>query len=229
MAQDQDDREVPHVQAALAAPDASARLQAALAAGAGPAPEQVEALVQRCGVEPDFYVRDMLTWALTRHEKSTTVARLVVELGSQDAQARSQALHTLSKIGDPSAWAAITTELLQDEDDEVARTAWRTAVTLVPVDGAATLAQTLASQLGRGDREVHLSLSRALIALGDPGADVVEHAAHHADEGVRAHARATQWLAQHPERGFDAAVAEARRVVALLNAPAVEGGADADR
>lgn len=229
MTQDQHDGVVSDVQIALASPDASARLQAALAAGAGPAPEQVEVLVQRCAVEPDFYVRDMLTWALTRHDTRATVARLVVELRSQDAQARSQALHTLSKIGDPSAWAAITPELLQDEDDEVARTAWRTAVALVPVDGAVGLAETLAGQLGRGNREMQRSLSRALIALGGPGSAVVDRASRHPDEGVRAHAGATTWLAQHPEEGFDAAVAEARRVVVLLGAPVVAGEADADR
>jgi len=40
----------------------SARLQAALAAGSRPDPRYVDVLVERSGIEPDFYVRDMLTW-----------------------------------------------------------------------------------------------------------------------------------------------------------------------
>jgi pimeloyl-ACP methyl ester carboxylesterase len=34
------------------------------------------------------------------------------------AQARSQSLHTLSKIGEPDVWPAITRSLLRDADDE---------------------------------------------------------------------------------------------------------------
>jgi HEAT repeat protein len=207
------------LRSALEDPEASARLQAALAAGMHPAEEQVEVLVRRCAVEPDFFVRDMLSWALSRHAASTVVPRLVGELASKVPQARSQALHTLSKVGDRRAWPAITVELLTDEDDEVARAAWRTAAALYPEDRAAELAETLATQLDRGDRDVRLSLSRALVALGPPAGPVLDRATTHPNAGVRAHARATQHLAQDPDAGFDAALAEARRAVALLGAP----------
>lgn len=206
----------------LQSPDPSARLQAALGAGMHPAAEHVEVLVRRCAVEPDFHVRDMLTWALLRQDASSTVDRLVRELGSRIPQARSQALHTLSKVGDPRAWPAITTELLQDADDEVARTAWRTAVSLAPAGSAAVLAETLSTQLGRGDRDVRLSLSRALVALGAAATAVLDRARSHPDEGVRAHALATERLVRDPEEGFDVAVAEAAGVVALLGAPVVQ-------
>ena len=156
-----------HLTAALAADDASMRLKAALAIGTNPEPGLVDAVVTRCAMEPDFYVRDMLSWALTRLPAQITVPRLLAELHSQRAQARSQALHTLSKIKDSSAWPAITRSLLRDHDDEVARSAWRAAVVLVP-DGQQThLAEELAAQLGRGDPRVQLSLSRALVALGE--------------------------------------------------------------
>src|SRR5262245_61859914 len=105
----------------LAAGNSSARLQAALAAGTRADPGLADALVARCAVEPDFFVRDMLTWALTRLPAASTVPKLVAELRSGRAQARSQALHTLSKIGDRTAWPAITRALLHDPDDEVAR------------------------------------------------------------------------------------------------------------
>ncbi|WP_396229723.1 HEAT repeat domain-containing protein, partial [Frankia sp. CpI1-P] len=49
---------------ALSAADSSTRLQATLAVGTNPDPDLLEALMERCAVEPDFFVRDMLTWAL---------------------------------------------------------------------------------------------------------------------------------------------------------------------
>src|SRR5690606_31417265 len=101
----------------------STRLRAALAAGTQPRPEFVDALVAQCATEPDFFVRDMLTWALTRLPAGRTLPALRAELESDRAQARSQALHTLSKIGDRSAWPDITRDLLRESDDEVARSA----------------------------------------------------------------------------------------------------------
>jgi HEAT repeat protein len=200
---------------ALGSSDASLRLRAALAVGSEPDPGFLEALLERCAVEPDFFVRDMLTWALTRLPPELVLPRLRRELDSARPQARSQALHTLSKIGDASAWAWITRELLGDADDEVARTAWRVAVLFVPEDDEEDLGAALVAQLGRGDRTVRLSLSRALVALGDVIGPGLETAAADAEPGVAAHARATALLLQDPEIGFDAAVDEAGRVVAL--------------
>lgn len=98
--------------AALAAEDGSARLRA-LAIGSNPEPRLVDTLIARCAIEPDFYVRDMVTWALTRFPSEITVPKLVAELRSEVAQARSRALHTLSKIKDGGAFPAITTSLLR--------------------------------------------------------------------------------------------------------------------
>ncbi|TBL30685.1 HEAT repeat domain-containing protein [Verrucosispora sp. SN26_14.1] len=200
---------------ALSADDPSRRLNAALALGTHPHPGAVDVLVARGGVEPDFFVRDMLTWALTRLPSEVTVPRLLAELDSTHAQARSQALHSLSKIRDRSVWPAITTALLRDADDTVARTAWRTAVVLVPDAERSALATELATQFGRGDREVQLSLSQALVELADVVEPVLAAAATHRDPAVRAHARATERLLLDPEAGFDLAVHEARRVAAL--------------
>jgi HEAT repeat protein len=193
----------------------SVRLQAAMAAGTRPDPRHVETLIKRCAVEPNFFVRDMLTWALTRHPVSITVPRLVEELGSERAQARSQALHTLSKIGDGLTWPAITRSLLFDADSEVARSAWRAAVVLVPDGERRELAEALATQLGRGDIQTQLSLSRALIALGDVVPSMVATAMTSLDPRVRAHAIATERLRRDPDTGFEAAIEEAKRIVAL--------------
>ncbi|MGS0684918.1 HEAT repeat domain-containing protein [Nakamurella sp. GG22] len=182
----------------------------------------MEVLVERCEVEPDFFVRDMLTWAVTRHPTTLTLPRLHQELGADAAQARSQALHTLSKIGDQEAWSAITTELLRDQDPDVARSAWRAAVALVPQGSEGTLAQELASQLGRGQRDLQLSLSRAIAALGEAARPALEEAARVGNAGGRAHAVATLRLLDHPEESFDVAVHEAQRFLALTRSPLVD-------
>ncbi|MFC8914906.1 HEAT repeat domain-containing protein [Streptomyces sp. NPDC057116] len=195
--------------------NSSVRLRAALAAGTTPDPDFIGTLIERCAIEPDFSVREMLTWALTRHPASTTVPLLLDHVGSPRAQARSQALHTLSKIGDRRAWPAITPALLSDADDEVARSAWRAAVALVPEGEEHELAVALATQLGRGERETQLSLSRALIALGEAMVPVLHTAKGHRDPRVRAHAIATERMWRDPDAGFEFAIEEAKRIVAL--------------
>ncbi|MDL4776763.1 HEAT repeat domain-containing protein [Actinomadura xylanilytica] len=193
----------------------SVRLRAALAVGTAPDPRFIDMLIERCAIEPEFHVRDTLTWALTRHSSSLTVPRLLDEVRSERAQARSQALHTLSKIGDRQAWPAITRALLSDADDEVARSAWRAAVVLVPEGEERELAAVLSTQLGRGERETQLSLSRALIALGEAILPILRAATTDLAPRVRAHAIATERLWRDPDAGFEFAIEEAKRVVAL--------------
>ncbi|GAA3262312.1 HEAT repeat domain-containing protein [Nonomuraea helvata] len=200
---------------ALEAGDSSVRLRAALALGASPDPRFIDKLIERCAIEPEFSVRDMLTWALTRHPASMTVPALVEEVRSEHAQARSQALHTLSKIGDRLAWPAITRALLGDADDEVARSAWRAAVVLVPDGEVPELAAVLSAQLGRGGREMWLSLSRALVALGEVIVPALRAAMTDPDPRVRAHAIDTEKLLRDPDAGVAFAIEEAKRVVAL--------------
>jgi HEAT repeat protein len=193
----------------------SVRLRAALALGTTPDPGFIPTLIERCAVEPEFSVREILTWALTRQPAAVTVPQLLGELRSERAQARSQALHTLSKIKDRQAWPAITRALLSDADDEVARSAWRAAVALVPDGEKPGLAAVLSTQLGRGERETQLSLSRALIALGEVILPPLRTAMSDHDPRVRGHAIATERLLRDPDAGFEFAVEEAKRVVAL--------------
>nr|WP_314142744.1 HEAT repeat domain-containing protein [uncultured Rhodococcus sp.] len=191
----------------------SVRLRAALDIGTSSDPRDLDALLQRCAAEPDFQVREMLTWALIRLPASLTVPRLIEEVRTEGVLARSQALHTLSKIRDPSAWPVITEELISDADDEVARSAWRAAVVLVPAGSESALATMLSTQLGRGGHDVRRSLGRALVALGSVIEPMLLHAASSKDVAVRAHALATEALLRDPDAGF--AVFEAKRVDAL--------------
>ena len=173
--------------AALEADDGSTRLKAALAIGSNPNPELLDMLVARCAIEPDFYVRDMLTWALIHFPPEITVPRLLAELHSECAQARSQALHTLSKIKDASAWPALTRSLMSDSDEEV----------------------------GRGNREMQLSLSSALVALGEMAIEpALKRAMASNDPGVNAHASATERLLRDPDAGFQFAVDQVKRIFA---------------
>ncbi|MGC5285269.1 HEAT repeat domain-containing protein [Micromonospora sp. DT231] len=200
---------------ALESGDSSVRLRAALAVGTAPDPRFVDTLVERCAIEPEFFVREMVTWALLRHPSALTVAKLTGQLRSERAQARSQALHTLSKIGDRRAWPAVTRALLTDPDEEVARSAWRAAVALVPPGDEPELAEVLATQLGRGTRDTRLSLSRAFVALGAVAMPILRVAMTALDPQVRAHAIATQRLARDPDVGVESSIEEAKRVLAL--------------
>lgn len=204
---------VPTVRAALAANNSQTRLRAALEAGTNPDAVFIDELIARSADEPDFFVRDMLTWALTRHDHDRVIPRLLGEVSSTVPQARSQALHTLSKIGDRSVWAAIPLELLTDDDDEVARSAWRAAVVIAA--DLSEVAAILVSQLGRGNDELQRSLSRAFVEIGDVALPLIEQAATAADRNVRAHAMATKTLMLDPDAGFAASLHEAQRVVAL--------------
>ena len=193
----------------------SLRLRAALAIGSNPEPVFVDALIERCAVESDFYVRDMLTWALLRCPTEITIPKLLVELHSELAQAKSQALHTLSKIKNASTWSAITPSLLKDEDDEVAKSAWRAAVILVPEHEKMALAEELATQFGRGGRETQLSLSRSLVSLGEEAITAsLQKAIEDKDPDIVAHAKATERLLREPESGSEFAVGQVKRIFA---------------
>ena len=205
---------------ALSASNPQQRLQAAMAIGTRAEPRDLDVLIARCRIEPDFFVRDMLTWALTRLPSDDTVPRLVAELDSPLPQAISQSVHTLSKIGDVRAWPAmdparIGTALIAHADTEVARSAWRAAVALVPGESREELASALVTQLGRGDLEMQKSLSRALVALGEDLVSVVDERLHAEDDTVRAHAMATRDMFDDPDAGFAHALDAAKRVVAL--------------
>ena len=179
------------LQELLSSSDQSVRLKAALSAGTFPQSEYIPLLVSQCAHEPDFFVRDTLSWALMRHEKSEVVEKLKSELQSGIAQARSQGLHTLTKIGDEAFYSLITQEHLLDANDKVAVTAWRAASSLAPESEKESLAQTLATQLGRGGSDIQFDLTRFLCALGDCIVGPLSEAAKSANEAIRIHAEFT--------------------------------------
>ncbi len=194
------------LKAHLESPDKSQRLQAALAAGTFPKPEYIDDLVDRCAIEPDFFVRDTLTWALMRNEVPKVVARLKPELMSENPQAKSQALHTLTKIGEKEFYSLITPEHLFDSDDKVAATAWRAASVLVPEHEKSALTSILLTQLGRGNSDVQFDLTRFICALGDGIIEPLKSAINSSKEEVSLHARFT--LMRYEEMKLESAKKE---------------------
>jgi HEAT repeat protein len=182
---------VATLKALLESPDKSVRLQAALAAGTYPEDAYIDVLVTQCAHEADFFVRDTLSWALMRHEIAKVVDRLKPELNSENPQAKSQAIHTLSKIGDKQFYPLITNEHHFDSLDKVAVTAWRAASVLVPDNEKSSLTKILVSQLGRGDSDLQFDLTRFICALGDVIVEPLKQASDSEKEEVRLHAAFT--------------------------------------
>ena len=182
---------MPTLRALLYSPDQSVRLKAALAAGTYPEEDFIEVLISQCAIESDFFVRDTLSWALMRNDVSKVVKRLEPELQSSNLQAKSQAMHTLSKIGDKTNYPLITDEMLFDSDDFIASTAWRVASVLVPDDQKPDLVAKLITQLGRGDSDVQFGLTRFLCALGECIVEPLTDASQSEDESISNQAKFT--------------------------------------
>ena len=179
------------LKAHLKSPDQSVRLKAALAAGTFPKHEFIDVLVEQCAHESDFFVRDTLTWALMRNDVAKVVERLQSELISENPQAKSQALHTLTKIADKKNYPIITREHLLSADDKVASTAWRAASFLVPENAKSALTKILLTQLGRGDSDLQFDLTRFLCALGDCIIEPLTEAVNSTEEEIGLHAKFT--------------------------------------
>lgn len=175
----------------LASPDQSVRLKAALTAGTYPEPEYIDVLIEQCGFETDFYVRDTMSWALMRNERNKVVEKLKLELQSINSQAKSQAIHTFSKIGDKDYYPLITDEMLFNENELIASTTWRAAVALVPDAQIMDLIEKLISQLGRGDSDLQFALTRSLCNLGKLIVEPLKFATNSEFEEVRMHAEFT--------------------------------------
>ena len=182
---------MPTLRSLLDSPDQSVRLKAALAAGTYPEEEFIDVLILQCAVETDFFVRDTLSWALMRNDVVKVVKRLETELQSSNLQAKSQAIHTLSKIGDKNNYSLITDEMLFDSDDFIASTAWRVASVLVPENQKVNLTAKLMTQLGRGDSDVQFGLTRFLCALGECIVGPLTQASNSEDEVISNQAKFT--------------------------------------
>lgn len=203
-------------------PDASKRLNLAMNVGTFPSDSYIDVLVDQFLVETDFYVRDTLTWALLNQNREKVTQRIVAEINSPYPQMRSQCLHTLSKIGDPATWPAITRQHLTDPNDAIAKTAWRAAVILVPDWQVSELVEVLCTQLGRGDARTQLSLSKALLNLEEPALEALKQFLTDDKINVREHAEKTFRLHNDHVAEYVKSIEAAKRNESLTDAPTID-------
>jgi hypothetical protein len=159
--------------------DPTVRLRSAMELGTRQAGEAASALVERLGLERDFFVRETLTWAVLRIADDA-LPYLLPTLSSARWLARMQAVHVLGKMGRQED-ADRLAPLVRDGVDAVAsRAYWAAGRTHNP-----SVVPALVGQLSRGDSEHRNSLTVALAGLGEvvvpalvdalrsgPGADV---------------------------------------------------------
>lgn len=168
--------------AGLQDPDRDVRQAAALRLGEQADPADAELLVEHLLAEPDFFVRETLTWSAVRLGEAA-VEHLRPRLSDPAPAVRTQVLHVLSKIGDP-ATAATVLPVVEDEVPEVAAKAYWALSRI----GDPAAVPALVAALGRGDAAHRNSLTTALAAFGAPAVRPLGAALGHRDAGVRQHA-----------------------------------------
>jgi HEAT repeat protein len=143
-----------------------------------------DALIQALSTEPDFYVREDLTWALVRIGEPA-FQKLVAVLGDPQAAGRPYIAHTLSKMRDARTVDALLA-VLHDSDIAVVRK----AVFALGQIGEARAISAIVMLLGCEDEELQTVLTQALekfgasavpallSALKDENPTVREQAAH---------------------------------------------------
>ncbi len=180
---------------ALTHPDKDVRQAAAVSLGELADRAHVPALARALWAEPDFFVRETLTWALTRTPQDAAAQALLV-LDGPDAGVRLQAVHLLSKVAEPSTVPAVS-RLLDDPDPAVVdKAGW--ALSRV---GDPAVVPLLVDRLGVGLLAARDALTRALAHLGAAAVPHLARALAADDASVRAHAAETLCYIGGPATG----------------------------
>lgn len=166
--------------------DPDIRLRSALELGEARHEPAGAALVERFGLERDFAVREILTWAVLRiPDAGMPLVRHA--LRSWRWLARLQATHTLSKVGDPDDARRLIPLIGDPVDVVAARAYWAAAQCGNPV-----VIPALVAELSRGSSEHRNSLLVALSAFGATAVPALTGALRHgATPQVRSHAADT--------------------------------------
>jgi HEAT repeat protein len=178
----------------LANPDRDVRQVAVIALGERADPATADALVAQLFAEPDFFVRDTLTWAVTRLGASALPAVLAGLDEQRAPEVRTQALHTLSKIADPATVNAIVTLIDDDEPAVSAKARW--ALGRI---GDPRVVPQLADRLGANTTEVQNALTDVLASFGSGAVPTLVDALGHSDAAVRQHAADVLCHVGHPD------------------------------
>lgn len=141
-------------------PDKNVRIAAALEIGKRADAAALPALLTRLGDEPDFFVRESVTWAVVRIGH-TAVLPLIALLERGDDAAKFNAAHTLSKLADARAVPALLAAL----DDSSPALVQKAIYALGRIGDMRALPALLA-RVGIGARETRTSTNEALEAFG---------------------------------------------------------------
>ncbi|KZX21054.1 HEAT repeat domain-containing protein [Rathayibacter tanaceti] len=175
--------QVARLLAGLADRDRDVRQASALALGERADRAAVGAVLAQLWEEPDFFVRDTLTWAASRVGREAVP--LVREALAADRRpaVRTQAMHVLSKIADPATMDDIL-PLIDDGAPEVAAKA-RWALSRL---GDPRAVPVLLRQLGTGDAEAQNALTDVVASFRAAAVPGLIDALAHADPAARRHA-----------------------------------------
>lgn len=163
--------------------DPDVRQSAALALGKRARATDADALLAQLWVEPDFFVRDTLTWAVLRLSDASLPGVLSALDGNDDPAVRTQALHVLSKIADPTTTDRIL-PYLDDENDSVAAKA-RWALGRI---GDHRVVPKLTERLGAEQIEVRNALTEVLTSFGSGAVSSLIEKLRDRNPNVRQHA-----------------------------------------
>ncbi|MFI1369000.1 HEAT repeat domain-containing protein [Streptomyces griseochromogenes] len=199
----------------LSDPDRSVRNTAALAIGSQFETELADVLVEALWAELDFFVRETMTWSVTRLEEATRPAVLAAAAPDRSSEVRVQALHVLSKFANPETVDAVL-PYITDADEEVARKA-RWALGRIQEPRAVP---HLVALLGAHDLEVRNALTSDVAAFGAAAVPALVEALGSGDDVVRRHAADILCYIGHPDaetaaEALGAAVGDAESQVAM--------------
>lgn len=141
-------------------PDKNIRSQAALNIGKRDDVSEVDALIQALITEPDFYVREDITWALVRF-KHLSLQPLIDLLDDENPSTRHHVTHVLSKIGGHEVVAPLI-HALHDADGKVISKA---AFGLAQIGDERAIPELL-NLLGHPQRDVETMLMDVLERFG---------------------------------------------------------------
>ncbi|MGD8199309.1 HEAT repeat domain-containing protein [Ornithinimicrobium sp. W1679] len=172
--------------------DPSVRQEAAIRLGTLAGPATAGELVALLVSEPDFFVRESLTWAVVRQSEAALPHLLRALEGG--APSRVQVLHALSKIQDPSAVERIL-PLADDPDPAVAAKAWWA----LGRTGTPEAVPALTAHLGDPDEARRHELTRALEQLGAPAVPELAARLRAGDPVQRRHAAEVLMVVGDPD------------------------------
>lgn len=168
--------------AGLVHPDKDVRQQTAVSLGQLAEPRLAEQVAQLLWEESDFFVRETLTWVLTRTPGPAAEAATAV-LTEGDTGTRLRALHLLSKLADSDTVTAVA-RYIADPNPLVADKA-RWALARI---GDPSVISLLVDQLGDPDLATRDAMTNTLAHFGSAAAPTVLMALVADDPSIRAHA-----------------------------------------